>query len=304
LVVVNKGAASASIIDVQSGRTLAVLPTGDGPHEVAISSDGATAVVTDYGGRRGGNTLTVIDVEGLAVSRTIDLGTHRRPHGIAYLPGDSLVAITSEASRRVVLVRVDDGMLVRLLPTDQRGSHMLAAVADGSRIYTGNIGDHTVTEIGVPELGIVRIMTVPPEPEAIGVTPDGSEVWVGSNSEGTVSVIDTRTGGVETPLRGFGWPYRILISADASLALIPDLRGNQLRIVERASRGELRVLDFPGAAPQGITLSTDQRTAFLALSREDRVAIIDLPSGEIIGHVETGSRPDGVAFTSRVVARP
>ena len=79
---------------------LATLPTGQGPHEVAISRDGSVAVVTDYGAQGpGGNTLTVIDVPGQRVARTIELGQYRRPHGIVFLPGDSLVAVTSEASR-------------------------------------------------------------------------------------------------------------------------------------------------------------------------------------------------------------
>ena len=100
LVVTNKTPSTATIIDVASGRTLATLPTGAGPHEITISSDGRTAVVTDYSGQPG-RTLTVIDVPALRVVRTIDLGQYNRPHGIVFLPGDSLVAVTSEASGNV-----------------------------------------------------------------------------------------------------------------------------------------------------------------------------------------------------------
>jgi hypothetical protein len=34
-----------------------------------------------------------------------------------------------------------------------------------------------------------------------------------------------------------------------------------------------------------------------------RVAIIDLQGMEIVGYVEVGDRPDGVAYTSRTVTR-
>src|SRR5262245_4225544 len=108
LVVTNKTPSTATIIDVASGRILATLPTGAGPHEVALSSDGRTAVVTDYSGQPG-RTLTVIDVPALRVVRTIDLGQYNRPHGIVWLPGDSIVAVTSEASGNVVLVNVAAG---------------------------------------------------------------------------------------------------------------------------------------------------------------------------------------------------
>ena len=50
LVVVNKQASTADLIDVGSGGTIATLPTGQGPHELVLSSDGRTAVVTDYSG--------------------------------------------------------------------------------------------------------------------------------------------------------------------------------------------------------------------------------------------------------------
>ena len=56
LVITNKTPATATIIDVASGKTLATLPTGQGPHEVVMSRDGRVAVVTDYGSQAGGST--------------------------------------------------------------------------------------------------------------------------------------------------------------------------------------------------------------------------------------------------------
>src|SRR5687768_9192182 len=98
LIVTNKSPSTATIIDVGSGRTLATLPTGAGPHEVVVSPNGTWAIVTDYAGTPGnpGKSLTVINVPQLRVEKTIDLGTYTRPHGIMFLPGDSLVAVTSE----------------------------------------------------------------------------------------------------------------------------------------------------------------------------------------------------------------
>jgi DNA-binding beta-propeller fold protein YncE len=303
IVVVNKSVATARIIDVGSGETLATLPTGDGPHEVVISSDGALAVVTDYGARTGGSTLTVIDIEGLRVERTIDLGEYTRPHGIAFMPGDELLAVTSEASDHVVLVHVGDGEIAKAIPTGHPGSHMLAMVANGERIYTSNGRDNTVSSLSVGPGTHAGSVDVPPQPEAIGVMPDGSEVWVGSNAEGTVSAIDPRSGEVEEVLTGFGWPYRILFTPDQRLVLIPDLRGNELRIVDREERRELAVLSFPGGGPQGITLTGDARYVFQSLSQQGKVVIIDLENHAVVGELEAGPTPDGVAYTDRVVER-
>jgi YVTN family beta-propeller protein len=301
LIVVNKGGASASIVDVGSGEILKTLPTGDGPHEVVVSGDGGVAVVTDYGGRSGGNTLTVIDVPGMAVARTIDLGEHRRPHGIDFMPGDEVVAVTTEQSRHVVLVNVETGEIVSELPTEGDVSHMLAIPGSADLIYTSDIRDATVTEIEVARGATVRKFEVPVTPEAVGVTPDGTEVWVGSNELGVVSVIDTGTGEVTQALEGFGWPYRVVFSEDGETVLLPDLRGNELRIVDVESRSERARVSFPDAGPQSVVFSADGNYVFQTLSLQDRVAVIELDSGAVIGYLPAGTRPDGLAHTARVV---
>jgi DNA-binding beta-propeller fold protein YncE/glyoxylase-like metal-dependent hydrolase (beta-lactamase superfamily II) len=303
LVITNKTPGTATLVDAGSGRTLATLPTGAGPHEAVLSRDGSVAVVTDYGAQPGGSTLTVIDVPGLRVARTISLGEYTRPHGIAFLPGDSLVAVTSEASRNVVLVNVAAGAVRGAIPTQHNGSHMLGVVADGSRIYTGDIGSHTVSQLNVRTRAYVQSWTVPEQPEAINVTPDGTEVWVGSNATGKVTVVDPRTGAVTTALEGFGWPYRIHFTPDVSTVLLPDMRREELRIVERASRRELARLPFTGAGPQGITTTPDGKFALLSLSRQARVAVIELAGRKVVAHFDAGDTPDGIAYTPRVVAR-
>jgi YVTN family beta-propeller protein len=297
LIVTNKGQATATIIDVATGRTLATLPTGQGPHEIVLSADGRTAVVTDYGARDDGSSLTVIDVPGLRVVRTIDLGRYTRPHGIAFLPGDSLVAVTSETTRNVVLVNVAAGAVRRAISTERDGSHMVAVSADGSRLWTGDIGSNTISELDANTGRRLRSLDVPAQPEAINVLPDGSEVWVGSNATGVVSVVDARSGRVATAAEGLGWPYRILFSPDATLAFLPDLRGETLRVLDRASRKELARLAFAGGGPQGITITPDGRWLLQSLSRQGRVAVIDVATRTVVGYITTGQTPDGVAYT-------
>ena len=301
IIVTNKSPATATIIDVGSGRTLGTLPTGQGPHEIAITRDGRTAVVTDYGAQGpGGNTLTVIDVAGRKVVRTIDLGQYRRPHGITFLPGDSLVVVTSEASRNIVIVSVAEGAIRKAIGTTQNGSHMVGVVADGSRMYTGNIGSNTVSEIDGRTGEFVKTFEVPAQPEAINVTPDGAEVWVGSNGTGKVSVLDPRTGTVTTAAEGLGWPYRVLYTPDRKTVMLPDLKNEELRFLERSSRKELSRLTFKGGGPQGITITPDGKYIFQSVSTGARVAIIDVAKRTFVGHLEAGQTPDGVVYTTQV----
>ena len=293
LVVVNKNENTASIIDIGSSRTVAKLPTGTGPHEVALSSDGRWAVVTDYAG---GDSLTVIDVSVPEVVRTIDLAKYPRPHGIAFLPGDKLVAVTSESSQNVVFVDVGKGEIINGISTGQRGSHMLTVVGSGDVVFTSNFAG-TVSELDVKKKARTRVMKVAPQLEAITVTHYGKEVWVGSNSEGTVNIVNTGTGKKEHSLENFSFPYRILITPDNRLAIVPDFKGNEIRFFDRATKQQLGSIDLPEAGPQGLTLGKDAGTLYLSLNRQNRIAIIDLKTRKITGYIPAGAGPDGIVYS-------
>src|SRR5205814_2104204 len=62
LVVLDKEDNMLSIIDPATSKTIARIPTGDGPHEITASDDGKLAFVANYGARTPGNTISVIDL--------------------------------------------------------------------------------------------------------------------------------------------------------------------------------------------------------------------------------------------------
>ncbi len=49
LLVLNKSDNTVSLVDLASKKSVATIPTGNGPHEVAVSPDGRLAVVCNYG---------------------------------------------------------------------------------------------------------------------------------------------------------------------------------------------------------------------------------------------------------------
>ena len=310
LVVSNMNDHTATLIDAATGRVHATLPTGEGPHEVAVSHDGRWALVSNYGVRgKPGNTVTVIDVARGAVARTLAIDGFQRPHGMAFLPGDTLVAVTAEASQAVLVVDVRDGRVADTLATKGRGSHMLALTAAGDRLFTGNIGDATVSAIDVGGGDSTRVMPVGRAPEGIAVTPDGRSVWVGSNRDSTVMVVDARSGVATDTLRGFGLPYRIVISPDGQVAVISDPVKAEVRIVsapDRAVRFTIAIpadslvatAEVPGSpSPEGVAISRDSRWAFVTLQGRNRVITIDLRRGAITAYAPTGTWSDGIGFS-------
>jgi YVTN family beta-propeller protein len=302
---------TATIIDAASGRVLATLPTGEGPHEVATTHDGNWAVVSNYGVRGSpGNSITVIDLTRLVVARTIDLGDYKRPHGMAFFPGDTTLAVTSEVSGAVLLVDFRTGKVIGTVPTNGRASHMLAMSAAGDELFTTNIVDGSISRLDVSKRDTKNVIKVAKRVEGIAISPDGRQVWVGSNDDSIVVVVDARAGHAIDTLRGFGLPYRMAVSRDGRSAVVTDPVRGEVRIFDARPRRQrflitlprdsvVATAEVPGSpAPEGITLSPDSRWAFVTLQGRNLVAMIDLSRGEVVRYAPTGTWSDGVAFST------
>jgi YVTN family beta-propeller protein len=303
LLVANKAESTLSIHELPDGKELARLPTGNGPHEVAVSTDGLRAVVTNYGGQADlGKTLTVVDLTARAVEKTVELGEFRRPHGIAFLDEDRVI-VTAEVNAAVVIVDVAKGTIEKSISTSQQGSHMLALSPDKQRVYVANIGSGSITPIdlatGTAREAVPAIATS----EAIGVTPDGAQVWTASLKENTIVAFSASRDGALARLgevAGAGTPIRAYPTPDGKSMLVTNVNGSKLQIVDVATR-VAQVVEFPPAngetaAPLGATISDDSKTAYVALIAENRVAIVDLATRAVTGHITVGQGPDGIAF--------
>ena len=303
LVVVNKDASTVSVISLETGATLVTLPTGVGPHEAAASDDGRLAVVTNYGAQQGGNSLTVVDLGSLSVARTVDLGEYRRPHGIVFLPDNRRVAVTSETSGMVLVVDVTTGRIVSARPTAQEGSHMVVAARDGRRAFTANIRSGSMTALDL-DSGEPRSLPVSTQTEAIGVSPDGAQVWVGSNDQGTVTVVRTAEWRVIDTLNVGGQPYRIVFSPDGRRVLVTTPASDEVRLFDAATRRELGRLKTPassGAAgqPFGVAWSPDGKLGYITLRGAAQVAVVDIEKMSLLRHLTAGPGADGIAFARR-----
>lgn len=86
------------------------------------------------------------------------------------------------------------GEILRTMDTRQSGSHMLALPADGRVAYTSNGSSDSVSVIDVGAGQFDKSISVPDRPEAIGTNISGSEIWVGRNDEGVVTVFSAADG--------------------------------------------------------------------------------------------------------------
>ena len=317
IVASNMNAHSVSVVDVASGATIATIQTGDGPHEVAISHDGKRAAVSIYGNRESiGSSLMLIDLTAPnATPKLIELGAgNQRPHGMAFLPGDSALLVTGERAQRLLVVSLTSGAIDSSMSTGQATTHMVALSRDGTRAYTTNIAAMSVSAIDVSTRRIRATYPVGARIEGLGITPDGREVWTGGNDSHTVYVLNGDTGEVSNKISGFGMPYRIGITPDAKTAVVSDPGDEKIHIVDVATHRVRAVIPVAAmsplgggaevnASPQGVTISRDGTTAFVTLKAVARVAVVDIATATIVGVLPVGAGSDGVGYTPLVVKR-
>ena len=179
------------------------LPTGRGPHEVAVSPDGRFAYVSNFGRYsvypagdtqhdKASNSITVIDLADRKVKATFDLGTHTGPHGMIVSHDGKLVWVTTETPQAVLELDSATGKIQHVWNTTQERSHMIVATPKETKFYVTNTVSGTVSMID-RSTGEVKVISTGPGTEGIAISPDGKEVWAASRTDAKISIISTAT---------------------------------------------------------------------------------------------------------------
>lgn len=314
LVVANKTGNTVDLVDPATGKSRATLETGYRPHEVAVSPDGARAVISNYGDReKPGASLTVVDLRASTVAGTIDLGENRRPHGLAWLDGNE-VAVTTEGSKRLLVVDVAKGAVVRAVDTGQEISHMVAVSRDRTRAFVANIGSGSVTVIDLAAGRKLRDVETGKGAEGIAMSPDGRELWVGNRESDTIAIVDPVSLEVKETVACAGFPIRVAFTPDGSRVLVSAAKSGEVVLFDAKTRKELarRTLELenaPDAAkrlfgdrfgaspvPVGIVVAPGGDRAWVAATQADVVVVVDTKTLAVKDLVRAGNEPDGMAF--------
>jgi YVTN family beta-propeller protein len=333
LLILSKQDHSLAIIDPGSLHVVARVPVGDDPHEVVASSDGHTAYVSNYG-FGSFHTISVVDLIAQEPEPLIDLGPLRGPHGLMFAQGR--VWFTAEAAK--VIGSVDSGSrrVNWIMGTGQNRTHMIYVFPDTQKIVTTNVNSATVTILehteraagasqspqggsnwqgaGVPPPGMRGPNGPPPGPpggdweetvipvgggsEGFDVTPDGKQAWVANAWDGTISVIDIAQKKVTVTLQANArGANRLKFTPDGSRALVS--AGADVLVYDVASQKEVKRLSVGHGGGGGIQMQPDGKRAYVAFAQDGFVAAIDLGTLEVVGKIDAGGTPDGMAWAAQ-----
>ena len=298
LLVLNKADGTLSMVDLTVMKSVATIPVGEGPHEIAVSGDGKVAVGVNYGtGPNAGSTLSVIDLAA-RTERRVALPGLLRPHGI--VASGSQFWFTAEGSRAVARYDAATDRVDVVAGTGQNVTHML--VVAGSKVWTANIGSDNVSVLdfaNAPRQVGLRQIAVGKGPEGIDLSPDGTELWVASRVEnGGISIIDPKTDAVvRTIATTTKFANRLKFTPDGKRVLVSDVTASELLLYDAATK-ELVKRIATADGPSGIQLAPDGSRAFVACANAGKVQVVDLKTLEVTGEIEAGNVPDGLAYVA------
>jgi len=303
LLVLEKDDSSLAIVDPTSLKVVGRVSAGEDPHEVVTSDDGKFAYISNYGAFSTPlHTLSVVDLSAQKALPAVDLGALRAPHGLELVNGK--VYFTAEGSKAIGRYDPSSQQVEWVLGIGQNRTHMLVVTKDLRQTFTSNVNSDTISILDHDKNGDVSGWTETPipvgkGPEGFDLSPDGREVWAANSHDGTVSIIDVASKKVTQTLDlHTKFSNRLKFTPDGKLVLISDLGTGDLVVLDAAARKEVKRMSL-GHGAAGILIRPDGSLAYVAVSRDNYVAVVDLKTLTVTGRIATGKGPDGMAWAAR-----
>jgi len=308
LLALSKANHTLAMVDPTTLKIIARIPVGEDPHEVIASTDGKTAYVCIYGGGSL-HEINIIDLVAQKPLNNIDTRPLFGPHDVTFVNGKAW--FTAEGSKAIGRYDPATGKLDWSMGTGEDRTHMIYVTADAKKIYTTNVSSGTVSILvdtlmqpgkNAPRNAKPRedwMQAVVPTArgsEGFAVSPDGSELWTASSEDGTISIIDLSSKKLATKIdaKVFG-ANRVKFTPDGKQVFISSLQTGELTIYDATSHKEIKRLKL-GHGAAGILMDAQGSRAFVACSADNYIAIIDLKTLEVTGHLDVGGVPDGLAW--------
>jgi DNA-binding beta-propeller fold protein YncE len=274
------------------------------PHEIAVSADGRTAYVSNFGlndadNREGtpGQTVSVIDIESAKVRAELRLPADlKAPHGLAFRPKHHQeLFVNAELGSRMVVFDASNGRIKRVLEIPA-GIHNFLFSGDGQTLFAfASAG--TVYRID-PQSGKVRAMRDIGAPVR-GLAWTHEEQRLIAAVKGKVVILNPTdlSTVAEFVVPGVQQLFYCVASPDGRLIFAPSVFDGTISVLNAQNGAIVRTLH--AITPLRVVLSPDPDLAYVAnvSPKGDKLTVVHIHSldTEDIGGVRDAN---GLAFSS------
>jgi PQQ-dependent catabolism-associated beta-propeller protein len=209
--IANENDSEMSEIRIADGKVLRQVATGGEPEGTAVSSDGKRVIQAS----ETGSMAHVIDTATGKILTNLIVDT--RPRYVAFTPDGSRFWVSSEVRGTVTVF--DATSLKQLGKIDFENAALtqnlvqangIRFTRDGKRAFVGLGRGKLVAEVDPASLKIVRTWPVGLRAWNLALSPNESRLYTADGLDGTMSVIDLRSGNELPPVKLGGKPWGVV----------------------------------------------------------------------------------------------
>jgi YVTN family beta-propeller protein len=221
LLYVSNGALNNTITayDLDTGTTVATIPTEGAVLDVAFSPDASTVYATEVEGY-----LAVISVATNTITANIPAGNY--PEGLAVTPNGRTVYVTDYEGDTVSVINTGTDTVTATIPV---GSYPqgVAVSPDGATVYVANQGDGTISMISAATNTVTGKIALGAGtgPEYVALTPSGTTAYVTDSKSNAVSVINTQTEAVTATIPVGANPNGLAVTPSGNAVYVANFGG-------------------------------------------------------------------------------
>jgi YVTN family beta-propeller protein len=251
-------------------------------HELLVVPENRRAYVPIFGdGVHGRNPnpqhhLCVFDLNKRAHVGTIDLRPLIAPHTLKLGP-DGMIYLTCENSAKVAVIDRKQNKVVEALDSGSTNGHRLIIAPDGSRLYTENEEDATVSVIDLKTRKLLGKIATPRPLAGIAISQDGKTVIAVDDAEPTLILIDTASEKVSREVRLEDVPKAAQIARyapDWSMLGVTSLNSDTVSLIDPSFKIQTAIK--VGRQPMDMAFHGDE--LYVPCQGDGSVHVIDIPN--------------------------
>ena len=287
--VVNSGG-TVTPIGLTTHRPGKPIKVGANPQAIAITPDGSTAFVANYGS----DTVTPINTSTRRAGTPIPVGN--QPRAIAVTPNGKTAYVLDWGGAAVTPISTATN---RAGPAIRVGSYpfAIAIAPDGKTAYVANYGSNTVTPISTATGRPGPAVPAGQAPDSLAVTPGSTKVFVVGGDSDTVTAITAATGRAGRGIPVGYSPAAVAISPSDGTAYVVNTISGTLTPVNTATGVAGRPIRTGiYTYPTAIGLTRSGATAVVVGTYAGRATLVSTHTRKVIARITVGLYPVAVAI--------
>jgi len=286
--VATTGVNQVAVLDTATNTVTSTI-AGTGSRHITLSADGKRAYSMNF------NSFSVIDTLTDTVLATVPTGNIALRMVIS---GDGAYGyVGNNGSGTVSIVDLSTNTVIST--PFLGGVQTIAATPDGSLVWVGlgAVGGASIQVIDTTTNTVTSTFPVGHGANGAGwidFSPDGSLAYL-TNSDNTVSVLDTATHAEVTAIAVGSLPLFVAVSPDGAWAYSANLLGNSVSIIDTATNTVAATVPV-GAFPRAIAFTPDGAQAYVTNYNSNSISVIDTATQSVVSTFAVGTRPWGIAM--------